>query len=1089
MLRRRRVQHSMRHVIAHHSPSPRASLHAFLLANRLVARLPLSLLQMQADVIELSDDGETASFSEDGFEGPAQNPPRKRKIELEFTEKVQWTDESDSAPPRPRKRKTRRKSTRQKKPDKRAAADEDHLEDGLEIVDLPDYVVERRRTFDAQRKLYHESALMLPPDYTGIEFDESGRLRELKERPDFDQASGIKPSRPYHDIALPQSGGLIPASIAQYLRDYQVDGVRFLHKKFVYQEGAILGDDMGLGKTVQVAAFLTVAFGKTGDERDDKRMRHMRLLGGRWYPKILIVCPGSLILNWRNELSKWGWWHVDIFHGTNKDDVLGAARAGMLEIMITTYETYKNSRSSVNMVQWDAIIADECHRLKDRYSETTKAMQEVNALCRIGLTGTAIQNKYEELWTLLDWTNPGHFGTKAEWSQTIAKPLTVGQSHDATVAQLSLARQTAKKLVQNLLPRYFLRRMKSLIADQLPKKWDRVVFCPLSDLQMEAYENFLGSKEVSLLRTASEDCEHGGKKGWCCQQHLPNGKRWQSIVFPSMMTLQKLANHLTLLVPVTTDLEEKHENELATLQTCMPDTWKVLYEKRDRISNLVNPEFCGKWKILKKLLKFWHGSGNKVLVFSHSVRLLRILQHLFTNTSYTVSYLDGSLSYEARQDVVDTFNSDPTQFVFLISTKAGGVGLNITSANKVVIIDPHWNPAYDLQAQDRAYRIGQTRDVEVFRLISVGTIEEIVYARQIYKQQQANIGYTASSERRYFRGVQQDTERKGEIFGLSNIFTHHSHMGLLRDIVNKTNIAEAKAGVHLADVDMEEAAKEGEDLGVVKQEESTDTEDGGLSQLADLLTSSDRAKTLESFKSSQPKSDAVQAILTAAGVEYTHDNAEVVGSSKVEEQLSRRAEMRLFGEGDLAGQTTLFADTDDESDGEGLHSTYKPPQDVCLRQFCEMAREFGFANATDFALIVESWTTEERRNCLNSFYKRRVAKLERQASLDANEGIASPGHKPKLEATKEDEARSGVKRDASDMGPHNVKGEEEGAKEETNEGLRREIKLESKAEDVKDDKMRVEGQEIADETKLIAADGKSKRASIFLVDDDDDDEL
>ena len=151
---------------------------------------------------------------------------------------------------------------------------------------------------------------------------------------------------------------------------------------------------------------------------------------------------------------------------------------------------------------------------------------------------------------------------------------------------------------------------------------------------------------------------------------------------------------------------------------------------------------------MKKLLKFWHGNGDKVLVFSHSVRLLRILQHLFTNTSYTVSYLDGSLSYEQRQEIVDTFNSDPTQFVFLISTRAGGVGLNITSPNKVVIVDPHWNPSYDLQAQDRAYRIGQTRDVEVFRLISLGTVEETVYARQVYKQQQMQVGYNASLQTR-----------------------------------------------------------------------------------------------------------------------------------------------------------------------------------------------------------------------------------------------------------------------------------------------------------------------------------------------------
>lgn len=300
-------------------------------------------------------------------------------------------------------------------------------------------------------------------------------------------------------------------------------GVKFLHQKFVYQEGGILGDDMGLGKTVQVAAFLTVAFGKTGDERDARCMREVRLCSGRWYPRVLIVCPGSLIMNWRQEMSRWGWWHVD-FHGSNKDDVLGTARSGLLEIMITTYDTYKNNRSSINMVQWD-VVADECHRLKDRYSETTKAMSEINALCRIGLTGTAIQNKYEELWTLLDWTNPGHFGTRSEWTQSITKPLTVGQSHEATFAQLSLARQTAKKLVQNL-PRYFLRHMKTLIADQLPKKTDRVVFCPLTDLQREAYQNFLDSAGLRLLRTATDDCPHGHKKGWCCETHLPDGSPW-----------------------------------------------------------------------------------------------------------------------------------------------------------------------------------------------------------------------------------------------------------------------------------------------------------------------------------------------------------------------------------------------------------------------------------------------------------------------------------------------------------------------------------------------------------------------------------
>ncbi|KAK5992310.1 Switch 2 [Cladobotryum mycophilum] len=1039
---------------------------------------------MASDVIEISDDAETVSETE--FESSRANKPHKRrKIELDLSEKVQWTDESDSVPTKPKKQRAKRKST---KKDRRGSVNGDASvpDDDGEVVALPDYLRDRRREFDTKKKLYHEAALMLPPDYTGIEFDESGSLRELKERPEFDTRGGIKPSRPYMDIELPQSAGLIPASIAQYLRDYQVEGVRFLHKKFVYQEGGILGDDMGLGKTVQVAAFLTVAFGKTGDERDGKRMRQIRFLPSRWYPRILIICPGSLLMNWKNELTRWGWWHVDIFHGASKDDVLGTARSGLLEIMITTYDTYKNSRSSINMVQWDAVVADECHRLKDPYSETTKAMMEINALCRIGLTGTAIQNKYEELWTLLDWTNPGQFGTKAEWGNTITKPLTVGQSHDATVAQLSLARQTAKKLVQNLLPRYFLRRMKTLIAHQLPKKTDRVVFCPLTDLQREAYENFLNSKETQILRSVSDVCPyHRQKKGWCCDEFLPSGSRWQTIVFPSMVVLQKLANHLTLLVPLTTDMDEKHQSELRTLKTCMPDAWETLYEKRDRISNLVNPEFCGKWKILKKLLKFWHGNGDKVLVFSHSVRLLRILQHLFTSTSYTVSYLDGSLSYEARQDVVDTFNSDPTQFVFLISTKAGGVGLNITSANKVVIIDPHWNPAYDLQAQDRAYRIGQTRDVEVFRLISLGTIEEIVYARQIYKQQQANIGYTASSERRYFRGVQQDTERKGEIFGLSNIFTYHSDIGLLRDIVNKTNVAEAKAGVNLVDVDMEKAASDEDGIAIVKKEE--DMEDGGLSQLADLLTAKDQQKALES-KKTKPKSDVVLAILKSAGVEYTHDNSEVIGSSKVEEQLSKRAEMASFSDGDLEGQTTLFADSD--NDGDGLHSSFNPPEDVCLRQFCEMAKEFGFVNATEFALIVESWSQEARRNCLETFYKRREAKLASEGSFEtevstkgdlteADEVKIIPKEETELKAEFKEETRSksGVKQESGPQVKHeDAKTDVEDEKTTETEIIKEEKKVET--EDVK-----------MEDEKKIHTDGTSKRASIFIVDSDEDDEL
>ncbi|KAI7064153.1 DNA excision repair protein, partial [Hortaea werneckii] len=278
-----------------------------------------------------------------------------------------------------------------------------------------------------------------------------------------------------------------------------------------------------------------------------------------------------------------------------------------------------------------------------------------------------------------------------------------------------------------------------------------------------------------------------------------------------------------------------------------------------------------------------------------------MLQLLFkTTTSYNVSYLDGSMTYQDRQNSVDEFNASDDQFVFLISTKAGGIGLNITSANKVVVVDPNWNPSYDLQAQDRAYRIGQTRDVEVFRLVSKGTVEEIVYARQIYKQQQANIGYNASVERRYFRGVQDQKEMKGEIFGLKNLFAAMSENVVLREIVNKTNVAETRAGVEIAGLDLESSSQprngdddddddeDGRGGGAGSMWEDV-KEDDAMSQLAaDIIDApaSRRKKANEKAK----KRDPAAAILASVGVEYTHENAEVIGTSKIETRISSRAQ-------------------------------------------------------------------------------------------------------------------------------------------------------------------------------------------------------
>jgi DNA excision repair protein ERCC-6-like 2 len=977
--------------------------------NEAPRKRPRSTL-VEPERVNWSDDG-SSNDGEAVYKKFKARKSEARKLAIKSGKKARAA-EVGNAPPSSRKQdgtgvgKQAKRSGKVSKTREKTYGDASSEDDLMEWT-LPDYLKERRARFDERMEHLKQGGLRLPPTYDDLDFSDDEQLEHLKERPDFPL---LKACAHYADIPLPYSLGLIPAPIAQWLRDYQVKGVEFLHELFVYQKGGILADDMGLGKTVQVIAFLAAAYGKTGDERDRKRMRKSRNDSSeRWYPRTLIICPGTLMSNWQDELHRWGWWYVDVYHGStaSKDAAISAALSGRIEILITTYTTYRNCKDAINMVAWDCVVADECHILKERRSETTQAMNEVNALCRIGLTGTAIQNKYEELWTLLNWTNPGRFGPVSTWKASISEPLKLGQSHDATVYQLSRARKTAKKLVENLLPQFFLRRMKTLIKDQLPKKSDRVVFCPLTDTQASAYEKYLDSEIVQMIKNSSDPCHCGsGKKaGWCCHTTLEDGTKWQTWVFPAISTLQKLSNHLAILIPQGIDPPDKQAKDLENLQVALPDQWENLYRNRDSILNYANPEFCGKWRILKKLLKFWHDEGgNKVLVFSHSVRLLKMLQMLFTSTAYTVAYLDGAMKYDDRYKVVTDFNADPTQFVFLISTKAGGVGLNITSANKVVVVDPNWNPSYDLQAQDRAYRIGQTRDVEVFRLISQGTLEEIVYARQIYKQQQASIGYNASNERRYFQGVQDRKDQKGEIFGLTNLFAYQGESVVLKDIVNKLNISESRAGVRLTSLELDDDSvddkfedEDGQGIHHSSRPEPDD-EDAAISQLAaeiigDIGSTKGRKKTKALSSSSSTavkKHDPIQAILSAAGVQYTHENSEVIGSSKVEAQLSKRAEEAADGAETHKGETRVFFE-DPQSQTEanevasvtgcgGLRYRYRPPDEVKRRTFCTMAKWAGYDDPVTFALVVEGWTQANRRDFLTDFYQWRRDVLSREVS-------------------------------------------------------------------------------------------------------------
>ncbi|KAK4627122.1 DNA excision repair protein ERCC-6-like 2 [Fulvia fulva] len=945
----------------------------------------------------------------------SSGPATKSSSRVPSGERVEWTDDDEPAPVKSKsktksnsKPKQRREKQSREPPKKRTkttgksmvgrkatstkrkiTSSGEEEDDTLDDI-LPQYLCDRAAEWETHLGATAEDGLCYPPRLR----DEESQRTHLDTRPVL--PDHIPKSGPCEPIDIGDDASTIPGPIAQYLKPYQVDGADFLYKKFLYQKGGILGDDMGLGKTIQVIAFLTAAFGKSANEMDQKRMRAIRRQADDdWYPRVLIVCPGGLMANWRNELERWGYWHVDTYHGGKKvkEAALATAHSGRLEIMITPYQTYTNDESAINTIRWDCVIADECHMFKNRRSDVCKAMMNVNALCRIGLSGTVIQNKYEELWVLLNWCSPGRLGPMINWKNKICIPLKMGQAHGATNTQLATARNIAERLVKNLLPKFFLRRTKALIAHQLPKKSDRVVFCPLTPAQADAYNNFTASELVTVIRDATSPCtcNSGRKSGWCCNQEVEGWGDWRFFVFPVLVTLQKLSNHLALLLPSGESDHERMAKDIATLKLAVGENeWEDYFKRRDETTYWAKAEFCGKWKVLKKLLHLWDDNGDKVLIFSHSVKLLRLLHMFFKVTSeFVVSYLTGEMSYDERQAEVDLYNTDPNKFIFLISTKAGGVGLNITSANKVVIMDPNWNPAWDQQAQDRAYRMGQLRDVDVFRLVSVGTVEEIVYARQIYKQQQANIAYDGSNERRYFTGVQDQKNQKGEIFGLANLFAPMAENVVLQDIVNKTNVAESRAGVEIAGLDLEASQEDdGRELSPLGDM------DAAMDELAQEIIGHGEARR-KAAKETAKQLDPVQAIFASAGVEYTHENTEVIGTSKMETKISSRAQKAgddidrinelAFGAIDSQSQLDMAKASDDGIDlGDGLGRVryrYRPPQEVRVRQFCTMAKQFGYEDVAEFALVVEGWDQGQRRDCLERFYldRRRTLAESQQA--------------------------------------------------------------------------------------------------------------
>ncbi|XP_074251700.1 DNA excision repair protein ERCC-6-like 2 isoform X3 [Saimiri boliviensis] len=547
---------------------------------------------------------------------------------------------------------------------------------------------------------------------------------------------------------LSDDGDSIPYTINRYLRDYQREGAQFLYGHYIHGRGCILGDDMGLGKTVQVISFLAAVLHKKGTREDiENNMPEFLLRSMKKEPSsstakkmFLIVAPLSVLYNWKDELDTWGYFRVTVLHGNRKDNELIRVKQRKCEIALTTYETLRLCLDELNSLEWSAIIVDEAHRIKNPKARVTEVMKALKCNVRIGLTGTILQNNMKELWCVMDWAVPGLLGSNSYFKKQFSDPVEHGQRHTATKRELATGRKAMQRLAKKMSG-WFLRRTKTLIKDQLPKKEDRMVYCSLTDFQKAVYQTVLETEDVTLILQSSEPCtcSSGRKRRNCCYKTNSHGETVKTLYLSYLTVLQKVANHVALLQAASTSKQQ----ETLIKRICdqvfsrFPDF--VQKTKDAAFETLSDPKYSGKMKVLQQLLNHCRKNRDKVLLFSFSTKLLDVLQQYCMASGLDYRRLDGSTKSEERLKIVKEFNSTQDVNVCLVSTMAGGLGLNFVGANVVVLFDPTWNPANDLQAIDRAYRIGQCRDVKVLRLISLGTVEEIMYLRQVYKQREGQV--------------------------------------------------------------------------------------------------------------------------------------------------------------------------------------------------------------------------------------------------------------------------------------------------------------------------------------------------------------
>lgn len=566
----------------------------------------------------------------------------------------------------------------------------------------------------------------------------------------------------------------LPVAIKATLRKYQQDGINWLAFLNKYHLHGILCDDMGLGKTLQTICIIASdQYLRSEDYKVTKSVETRPLPS-------LIICPPSLTGHWESEFEQYApFLKVLVYAGGPSTRHLLKDKLNFADIVVTSYDVARNDVQVINQYDYNYCILDEGHIIKNAQSKLAKAVKMVRANHRLILTGTPIQNNVVELWSLFDFLMPGFLGTEKMFQERFAKPIAASRNSKTSSKEQEAGVLALEALHKQVLP-FMLRRLKEDVLSDLPPKIIQDYYCELSDLQKQLYEDF-ARKQKNVVEKDVENTADVDSK-----QHI----------FQALQYMRKLCNHPALV------LSPNHP-QMKQVEVYLKQTGLDLHDvtnapKLNALRTLLFECGIGEEDAEKKNNSFFAGpnviSQHRALIFCQLKDMLDMVENdLFKRYMPSVTYmrLDGSVDPRDRQKVVKKFNEDPSIDCLLLTTKVGGLGLNLTGADTVIFMEHDWNPMNDLQAMDRAHRLGQKKVVNVYRIITKGTLEEKIMGLQKFKM---NIASTVVNQQN--SGLSSmDTHELLDLFDTSKVpsqdkeETPAAKSSSMDDIANETGLS------------------------------------------------------------------------------------------------------------------------------------------------------------------------------------------------------------------------------------------------------------------------------------------------------------